>query len=129
GRDEFAGFEPGILADAISPIQNQLGALLMSSPLRNILGQVRSGIDARFIMDNLRIFIANLSKGKLGADKANLLGAILVTQFQLAALARADVAEEDRTDFFLAIDEFHNFSTDSFASILSEARKYRLSML
>jgi energy-coupling factor transporter ATP-binding protein EcfA2 len=128
-QEEFAAYDPRLRAEAISPIQNKLGALLMSSPLRNILGQVRSRIDARFIMDNRRIFIANLSKGKLGADKANLLGAILVTQFQLAALARADVPESDRIDFFLAIDEFHNFSTDSFASILSEARKYRLSML
>jgi hypothetical protein len=127
--DEFAGYDPRLRAEAIAPIQNKVGALLLSSPLRNILGQVRSGIDARFIMDNRRIFIANLSKGKLGTDKANLLGAILVTQFQLAALARADMPEEARADFFLAIDEFHNFSTDGFASILSEARKYRLSML
>jgi len=127
--EEFTGYDSRLRAEAIAPIQNKLGALLLSSPLRNILGQVRSGIDARFIMDNRRIFIANLSKGKIGADKANLLGAILVTQFQLAALARADIAENDRADFFLAIDEFHNFSTDSFGSILSEARKYRLSML
>jgi energy-coupling factor transporter ATP-binding protein EcfA2 len=127
--EEFAGYDARLRAEAIAPIQNKLGALLLASPLRNILGQVRSGIDARFIMDNRRIFIANLSKGKLGADKANLLGAILVTQFQLAALARADLPEDQRIDFFLAIDEFHNFSTDSFASILSEARKYRLSML
>jgi len=127
--DEFEAYDPRLRAEAIAPIQNKLGALLLASPLRNILGQVRSGIDARFIMDNRRIFIANLSKGKLGADKANLLGAILVTQFQLAALARAEVLEDDRADFSLAIDEFHNFSTDSFATILSEARKYRLSML
>ena len=126
---EFAGYDQRLRAEAIAPIQNKLGALLLSSPLRNILGQVGSGVDARFIMDNRRIFIANLSKGRLGADKANLLGAILVTQFQLAALARADIPEDERIDFFLAIDEFHNFSTDSFASILSEARKYRLSML
>ncbi len=127
--EEFGGYDSRLRAEAIAPIQNKIGALLLASPLRNILGQVRSGIDARFIMDNRRIFIANLSKGKLGADKANLLGAILVTQFQLAALARADLPENQRIDFFLAIDEFHNFSTDSFASILSEARKYRLSML
>src|SRR5258705_518977 len=112
-----------------SALISLLGVLLLSSPLRNILGQVRNGIDARFIIDNRRIFIANLSKGKLGADKANLLGALLVTQFQLAALGRADMPEDDRADFSLAIDEFHNFSTDSFASILSEARKYKLSML
>jgi hypothetical protein len=126
---EFAAYDPRLRVEAISAVQNKLGALLLSSPLRNILGQVRSGIDARQIMDRRRIFIANLSKGKLGADRANLLGAILVTQFQLAALGRADMPEAERADFFLAIDEFHNFSTDSFASILSEARKYRLSML
>lgn len=126
---EFAAYDPRLRAEVIGPVQNKLGALLLASPLRNVLGQVRSGIDARFIMDNRRIFIANLSKGKLGADKANLLGAILITQFELAALSRADMPEGDRQDFFLAIDEFHNFSTDSFASILSEARKYRLSLL
>jgi hypothetical protein len=125
---EYAAYDPRFRAEAIAPIQNKLGSLLQS-PLRNILGQVRSAIDARFIMDNRRILLANLSKGKLGADNANLLGAILVTQFQLAAMARADVAEDERVDFSLAIDEFHNFSTDSFASVLSEARKYRLSML
>jgi hypothetical protein len=124
--EEFVNYDPRFRAEAIAPIQNKLGALLLAAPMRNVLGQVRSGIDARFIIDNRRIFIGNLSKGKLGADKANLLGALLVTQFQLAALARADMAEDDRQDFFLAIDEFHNFSTDSFASILSEARKYRL---
>lgn len=128
-NEEFARYDARLRAEAIAPIQNKLGALLLSSPLRNILGQVRPGIDARYIMDHRRIFIANLAKGKLGADKSNLLGALLVAQFQLAALARAEVPEHDRVDFFLAIDEFHNFSTDSFASILSEARKYRLSMV
>jgi hypothetical protein len=77
-------------------------------------------------MDHRRIFIANLSKGKLGEDKSNLLGALLVTQFQLAAMARADIPENSRVDFFLYADEFQNFSTESFVSILSEARKYRL---
>jgi len=78
------------------------------------------------MMDNRRIFIANLAKGKLGDEKANLLGSILTTQFQLAALSRADMREERRHDFFLHVDEFHNFTTDSFAGILAEARKYRL---
>jgi hypothetical protein len=77
-------------------------------------------------MDNQRLFIANLSKGRLGHDKANLLGSLLTTQFQLAAMARANCPEEERRDFYLFIDEFHNFSTDAFASILAEARKYRL---
>jgi hypothetical protein len=87
---------------------------------------VKRKIDPRFMMDNRRIFIANLSKGMLGENKANLLGSLLVTSFELAAMERVDVPEHRRKDFFLFIDEFHNFSTDSFASILSEARKYRL---
>lgn len=125
-ENEFEGYEKKFLQEAIAPIQNKVGQLLMSPHLRNILGQVRSRIDARFMMDNRRVFIANLSKGKLGADKANLLGALLVTQFQLAAMARADVPEDDRQDFHLYVDEFQSFASDSFASILSEARKYRL---
>ena len=78
------------------------------------------------MMDNGRIFIADVSKGKLGADKSNLMGAMLVTQFQLAAMSRADVPEAERRDFFLYVDEFQSFASDSFISILSEARKYRL---
>jgi hypothetical protein len=77
-------------------------------------------------MDDKRIFIANLSKGKIGEDKANLLGSLLVTQFQLAAMRRASQSESERKDFYLFIDEFQNFTTDSFAAILAEARKYRL---
>jgi hypothetical protein len=124
--EEFAGYDKRFLAEVISPVQNKVGALFMAAPIRNILGQVRSKVDARFMMDRGRIFIANLSKGRLGEDKANLLGAFLVTQFQLAAMARSDTPEESRSDFYLYVDEFHNFATDSFASILSEARKYRL---
>lgn len=123
---EFARYDPRFLQEAIAPIQNKVGQLLMAPPIRNIFGQVKSKIDARFIMDRQRVFIANLSKGRLGEDKANLLGSLLVTQFQLAAMSRADIPEASRQDFYLHIDEFHNFSTDSFASILSEARKYRL---
>jgi hypothetical protein len=126
---EFASYDKRFLSEVIAPIQNKVGQLLMASPIRNIVGQVRSRLDPRFIMDRGKVFIANLSKGTLGADKANLLGALLATQFQLAAMARADVPEEERRDFTLAIDEFHNFSTDSFASILSEARKYRLCLV
>jgi hypothetical protein len=124
--NEFERYDSRFLQEAVAPIQNKVGQLLMSPHLRNIFGQVRSRIDARHMMDNGKIFIANLSKGKLGADKANLLGALLVTQFQLAAMARADVPEGDRRDFFLSVDEFQSFVSDSFASILSEARKYRL---
>src|SRR3954469_14050188 len=100
----------------------------MSPKTRDVLGQVKSKMDARFMMDNRRIFIANLSKGQLGEDKSNLLGALLVTQFHLAAMSRADILENDRFDFNLYADEFHSFASDSFASILSEARKYRLGL-
>jgi hypothetical protein len=127
--EEFANYDERFLRDAISPIQNKIGALVTSGPIRNILGQVRNKLDFREIMDRRRIFIANLSKGRLGADKANLLGSLLTTQFQFAAMSRADIPEEQREDFFLFIDEFHNFTTDAFASILSEIRKYRVNLV
>ncbi len=125
-NNEFERYDKKFLQEAIAPIQNKVGQMLMSPHLRNILGQARSRIDARFMMDHGRIFIADLSKGKLGADKSNLMGALLVTQFQLAAMSRADIPENERKDFFLYVDEFQSFASDSFISILSEARKYRL---
>jgi hypothetical protein len=124
--EEFASYDDRFMREAIAPIQNKIGQFLASPPVRNILGQVKSKVDFRFMMDTGRIFIANLSKGRLGEDKANLIGSLLVTQFQLAAMSRANVPEEKRRDFALIIDEFQNFTTDAFASILSEARKYRL---
>lgn len=127
--DEFERLDKKLQSEAVAPIQNKIGQVFMSPHLRNILGQVKSRIDARFMMDNGRIFIANLSKGKLGADKSNLLGALLVSNFQVAAMSRADVPEAKRRDFALYIDEFHSFGSDSFASILSESRKYRLSLV
>jgi len=123
---EFKQYEGKFLTEAVSPILNKVGQLFMVPQIRNVLGQVKSKIGARFIMDNRRIFIANLSKGRLGEDKSHLLGALLVNQFQLAAMARADTPEKDRKDFMLYVDEFQNFTSDSFAGILSEARKYRL---
>jgi Type IV secretion-system coupling protein DNA-binding domain len=127
-RNEFESYTAAFLQEAISPIQNKVGQLVMSPPVRHVLGQVRRKIDPRFMMDNGRILIANLSKGLLGDDKANLLGSLLVTAFELAALSRSDIPEGKRRPFFLYIDEFHNFTTDSFATLLSEARKYRLSL-
>jgi hypothetical protein len=124
--EEFASYDARFVREAIAPIQNKIGQFLMNPPIRNILGQVKTKIDFRFMMDTGRVFIANLSKGKLGTDKANLLGSLLATQFQLAAMSRTDTPEADRRDFHLFIDEFHNFTTDSFAAILAEARKYRL---
>ena len=127
--EEYANYDPRYLREAIAPIQNKLGQFLMNPVIRNILGQVRARVSIPFMMDHGRIFIANLSKGQLGHDKANLLGSLLTTQFQLAAMARANRPEEERRDFSLVIDEFQNFSTDAFASILAEARKYRLALV
>ena len=124
--EEFEVLSKAAQQEMVAPILNKVGQLLMSPHLRNILGQVRSRIDARFMMDNGRIFIADVSKGKLGADKANLLGALLVTQFELAAMSRSNIPESKRRNFYLYVDEFQTFATDSFVSILSEARKYRL---
>jgi Type IV secretion-system coupling protein DNA-binding domain len=125
---EFVNFDKRFQAESISPIQNKVGQLLMVAPLRNIFGQVKNKIEPRFIMDNGKIFIANLAKGRLGEDKANLIGSILVAKFQTAAMERADIPEESRRDFYLFIDEFPNFSTDSFASVLSDARKFGLNL-
>jgi len=124
--NEFASFNRAMQQEMVAPIQNKVGQLLMSPHLRNILGQIRTRIDARFMMDDGRVFIADVSKGRLGTDKANLLGALLVKQFELAAMSRSDVPESKRRDFHLYVDEFQSFATDSFVSILSEARKYRL---
>ena len=124
--EEYESYDPRFQREAIAPIQNKVGQFFLSPVVRNILGQVRNRLDFRFIMDNQRLFIANLSKGRLGHDKSNLLGSLLTTQFQLAAMSRATQPEEARRDFYLFIDEFQNFSTDAFASILAEARKYRL---
>ncbi len=123
---EYASYDERFRREAIAPIQNKLGQFLLNPVIRNILGQVKCKVSFPFMMDNERLFIANLSKGKLGHDKANLLGSLLVTQFQLAAMGRVNRPEESRRDFYLFIDEFQNFSTDAFAAILAEARKYRL---
>lgn len=123
---EFAGYDKRFRAEIIAPLQNKVGQYLLTRPLRNTLGQVRSRIDARFIMDNGRIFIGNLGKGRLGAEPANLLGSLLVTQFQLEAMSRAAVPENERRDFHLYLDEFASFSTDTFINILAECRKYKL---
>jgi energy-coupling factor transporter ATP-binding protein EcfA2 len=127
--EEYAGYDIRFQREAIAPIQNKLGQFLLNPVIRNILGQVRNKVSIPFVMDNQRIFIANLSKGRLGEDKANLLGSLLTTQFQLGAMARASMPETERRDYYLFIDEFQNFSTDAFASILAEARKYRLCLV
>lgn len=105
------------------------GPFLSNKMMRNILGQTKSGFNIREIMDNKKILLINLSKGKTGELNAKLLGMIFVMKFQAAAMSRADTAEDDRQDFCLFVDEFQNFSTESFESILSEARKYRLNLV
>lgn len=126
---EFAGYADKFASEAVSPIQNKVGQFLSSSFMRNIVGQVDSSIDMRKIMDEGKILIMNLSKGRIGEDNSALLGAMMITKIQLAAMSRVDIDEKDRRDFYLYIDEFQNFSTESFANILSEARKYRLNLV
>lgn len=128
-RDEFARYDKRFMAEAVAPIQNKIGRILMSPVLRNILGQVKSRIDARLAMDRKKIFLANISKGRLGDDKSALLGALLMSQFYAAAMGRADVPREDREDFTLYADEFPSYSTASLSSMLSETRKYGLSLV
>jgi CxxC-x17-CxxC domain-containing protein len=127
--NEFAGYADKFAAEAVSPIQNKVGQFLSSSLIRNIVGQVKSTIDMRQVMDEGKILIMNLSKGRIGEDNSALLGAMMITKIQLAAMSRVDISESQRRDFYLYIDEFQNFTTESFANILSEARKYRLNLV
>ena len=127
--DEFGKMQERMRTEAISPIQNKVGQFLSSPMIRNIVGQVKSTVNIRFMMDSGKIIIVNLSKGKIGEDNSSLLGSMLITKFQLDAMSRADVAEDDRKDFYLYVDEFQNFATDAFATILSEARKYKLNLV
>ena len=124
--NEFERMEPRLRNEAISPILNKVGQFLSSPIIRNIVGQPKSSINLRFAMDNKKIVIVNLSKGKIGEDSSSLLGSMIITKFQLDAMSRANIPEKDRTDFYLYVDEFQNFATEAFATILSEARKYRL---
>ncbi len=125
---EYASWSEKYRTEAIAAIQNKIGQLLSNPMLRNIIGQVNSTVDIRHAMDSGKIILCNLSKGNLGEDESAFLGSMLVTKFQLDAMSRADIPEEDRQDFYLYVDEFQNFATESFATILSEARKYRLNL-
>ncbi len=127
--DEFANYNVNFRNEAIAPIQNKVGQFLSSSIIRNIVGQPKSTINLRDIMDNQKILLLNLAKGRIGEDNSALLGAMMITRLQLAAMSRVDIPEQDRKDFYLYVDEFQNFATESFASILSEARKYRLNLI
>ena len=128
-KTEFARYTQRLEIEATAAIQNKVGQFISAPLIRNIIGQVKSSIDMREVMDTNKILILNLSKGKIGEDNSLLLGSLLITKLQLAAMSRVDIPEEERKDFFLYVDEFQNFATESFTNILSEARKYRLSLI
>ena len=125
---EFAKYTQRLEVEATAAIQNKVGQFISNPLIRNIIGQVKSTIDMRDIMDGGKILIANISKGRIGEDNSRLLGALVITKLQLAAMSRVDTPEEKRRDFYLYVDEFQNFATESFCNILSEARKYRLDL-
>jgi hypothetical protein len=125
---EFASWNEKFASEAVAPVLNKVGAFVANPLIRNIVGQQKSAFNIRQIMDEGKILIVNLSRGQVGEDNAAILGALMVTKIQLAAMGRADMALEDRRPFYLYVDEFQNFATDSFAVILSEARKYGLNL-
>jgi len=126
---EFARYDARFRAEAVAPIQNKVGQFVSNPLIRNIIGQKHSKLNLREIMDEGKILIVNLSKGLMGEENSALLGAMLVTKLQLAAMSRVDMPESERKDFYLYVDEFQNYATESFANILSEARKYRLNLI
>ncbi len=127
---EFAKYTERFAAEATPAIQNKVGQFTSNQLIRNIVGQPKSTFDFRKAMDEKKILIINLAKGRVGEDTARLLGAMIVTKLYLAAMSRVDIEEESsRSDFYLYVDEFQNFATESFANILSEARKYRLCLV
>src|SRR3989338_8773920 len=125
---EFASWNDKFASEAVAPVLNKVGAFVANPMIRNIVGQPKSTFDIRQIMDEGKILIVNLSRGLMGEDNAGILGSLIVTKIQLAAMGRADMPEAKRTPFYLYVDEFQNFATESFATILSEARKYGLNL-
>jgi len=127
-ENEFERMSEKMMQESIAPILNKVGQFVSSPLIRAIIERPQSSIDMEEIMNEGKILIANLSQGKLGEDNAALVGAMLITKFQLAAMNRVERAESDRRDFYLYVDEFQNFATTSFIKILSEARKYKLNL-
>jgi DNA helicase HerA-like ATPase len=128
-RDEFERYSLHFRNEVVAPILNKIGAVLASPEVRAVVGDREATLDLRSVMDSGKILVADLSKGRLGEDPARLLGALLVAGFEQAALSRADVSEDARRDFYLYLDECHNFATASLAGALQEARKYRLALV
>ncbi len=125
---EYEAWQEKFRNEAIAPIQNKVGQFLSTSIIRNIVGQSISTINVFDIMNEGKIFLVNVSKGRIGEDNSALLGGMIITKIQLAAMERVRIPEDDRKDFYLYVDEFQNFVTEAFAGILSEARKYRLNL-
>lgn len=124
--NEFASWNEKFATEAVAPVLNKVGAFTANPLIRNVLGQSRSSFDIRKLMDEGKILIVDLSRGRIGEDNASILGALVITKIQLAAMSRANVPLHERRPFYLYVDEFQNFATESFAVILSEARKYGL---
>lgn len=127
--NEYERYDQKFRTEAIAPIQNKVGQFLSSTTIRNIVGQPKSTINIEEIMNSGKILLMNLSIGEIGEDSSALLGAMMITKIQLAAMRRTLIPEDKRRDFYLYVDEFQNFATESFATILSEARKYRLNLI
>ncbi len=125
---EYEAWQDKFRNEAIAPIQNKVGQFLSTSIIRNVVGQAKSTINVFDIMNESKIFLVNVSKGRIGEDNSALLGGMIITKIQLAAMERVRIPEDERQDFYLYVDEFQNFVTDAFAGILSEARKYRLNL-
>src|SRR3990172_667689 len=125
---EYEAWQDKFRNEAIAPIQNKVGQFLSTSIIRNVVGQSKSTINIFDMMNEGKIFLVNVSKGRIGEDNSSLLGGMIITKIQLAAMERVRIPENERKDFYLYVDEFQNFVTDAFAGILSEARKYRLNL-
>lgn len=126
---EFAKYDEKFAREATASIQNKIGQFVSNVLIRNMIGQPKSSFDVRKAMDEQKIILVNISKGRVGEDASRLLGGLLITKIQLAAMSRIDIAQKERKDFVLFVDEFQNFATSSFANILSEARKFNLSLV
>jgi hypothetical protein len=126
---EFAKYTDKFASEATASIQNKVGQFVSNSLIRNLVGQTKSTFNMREAMDQGKIILVDISKGRIGEDASRLLGAMIITKIQLAAMSRVDIPRHERTDFALIVDEFQNFATASFANILSEARKFNLSLV
>ena len=126
---EFAAYPYRYRIEALAPVQNKLGAFLAQPPLYRVLTRKKAGYRLRSLLDGRGVLLVNLAKGRIGGDGASLLGSLIVSSLGLAGVSRTDVPEEDRTPFFVYLDEFHTFTTLSLAGMLSELRKYRVGLI